>query len=148
MGLFDKLLGGQGSANTTLNKQEAFAGILMATVAADGHISEDEVRSFNAIANRVQLFKAQSGDEFSAMIDKLMGLLQKHGQSFLIEKSAEALPSDLRETVFATATDLVLADGSVEEEEKKLLERLQVSLKVSDELAVKIIEVLQIKNRG
>jgi hypothetical protein len=37
MGLFSKMLGGE-QTPTQLNKEEAFTGVLLAAVAADGHI--------------------------------------------------------------------------------------------------------------
>lgn len=148
MGLFDKLLGGQTSSNVVLDKREALAGILLVTVASDGHISDEEAGAFNATVNRMALYKTQSGSEFSSMLDKLLGLLKKHGHSFLLEKAAKGLPSELRDTAFALATDLVFADGHVEAEEKELLENIQQCLEIPDDVALKIIEVLQIKNRG
>src|SRR5437588_605738 len=70
MGLFNKILGGQSSEATPLSPQEAFAGVLLVTIAADGHISDEEANSFNAIVSRMNLFKSQSGERFSAMVDK------------------------------------------------------------------------------
>jgi tellurite resistance protein len=148
MGLFDKALGGQSNASTPLNKQEAFTAVLLVTIAADGHISNEEVEGLVAISNRTQLLKDQTVDEFNRMIRKLQALLQKQGIEFLLSKAYEALPVKLRETVFANAADLVFADGSVEDEEKQLLEDIKAALSVPDDLALKIVEVLQIKNRG
>ena len=106
------------------------------------------MESFIAISNRMQLFKSQTADQFNSMIRKLQALLQKHGASFLLARATEVLPADLKETAFALAADLVFADGSVESSEKKLLEQIQSAMNVSDELAMKIVEVLAIKNRG
>lgn len=72
-------------------------------------------------SNRMELFRGQSADHFNSMIRKLQGLLQKHGPSFVLAKASETLPSDLKETAFALAADLVFADGSVESAEKQLL---------------------------
>lgn len=148
MGILDKILGGQGSDTTTLDKQEAFAAILLMTVSIDGDISDEEVESVIAISNRMQLLRNQTAGEFNSMIRKLRGLLQKHGASWLLAKAAERLPVELRQTAFAISADLVFADGTVEPGEKKLLESIQVAMGIPDDLALKIVEVLQIKNRG
>jgi DNA-directed RNA polymerase subunit F len=58
------------------------------------------------------------------------------------------LPKDLQETVFAVTTDLVLADGDLAEEEEELLNELYTALKISEEMAGKIIDVISIKNKG
>jgi hypothetical protein len=46
------------------------------------------------------------------------------------------------------AADLIMADGEVAAQEKTFLERIQKSLGVDDALAVKIVEVIAIRNRG
>ncbi len=146
MGLFDKITGG--GSEQPFTRQEAFAGIMLAVVAADGHISDEEVQDFNARTNRMKLFAEQSGNHFSQMIDKLFRILKKEGPSSLMQRSARSLPPDLRPTAFAVSTDLVFADGTVDEDEQALIGGLQNLLGIPDELAEKIVEVIHIKNRG
>lgn len=148
MGLFDKIFGFDSSENATLSKEEAFASIMLAVVAADGHISQEEAVGFNAVANRMKLFQGMDREQFGEMIDRIVGFLKKRGVDFLLEKAGKSLSDDLRPTAFAVAADLAFADGSVEEEEKEIMEKIQGILKIPDELAIKIIEVLAIKNRG
>lgn len=148
MGLFDKVMGGRGSENAAFSKQEAFAAIMLATVAADGHISDEESDGFYAVINRMKLFKVQSVAEHKVMMDKLLGLLKRNDAIFLLSKGAEFLPVELRETAFVVAGDFVFADGSVEAEEMAVIEKLQATLGIADQQALKILEVLEIKNRG
>jgi hypothetical protein len=54
----------------------------------------------------------------------------------------------LREAAFAVATDLVLAEGIVAEEERTFLNDLYQALGVSNEIAIQVIQVILIKNRG
>jgi tellurite resistance protein len=148
MGLFDKVFGGTSSKEVTLSPREAFAGVLIMTIAGDGYISDEEKEGFIAVSNRMQLFKSQPVSEFNTMMDKLFGLLHKHGPAFLLEKSVASIPDELRPTAFAVAADLVFADGNIEDEEKQFIEKLGSELRISQDLALKIIEVLAIKNRG
>lgn len=46
------------------------------------------------------------------------------------------------------AADMVLADGTVEPEERKFLEEFQRTLGIDDATALKVVEVMVIKNRG
>lgn len=126
MGLLDNVLGGQSSQATSLDPREAFI----------------------AVSNRMELFKDQSPNQFNNVMDKLFGLLRKHGPEPVLEKSVAGLPDELRDTPFAVAADLVFADGSIEDEERLILESLQASLGVEEETAIKIIEILKIKNAG
>jgi hypothetical protein len=54
----------------------------------------------------------------------------------------------LRATTFALATDLALADGRIGDKEKAFIDELQTVLQIDEATAVKIVEVLLIKNRG
>lgn len=148
MGLFDKILGTGGSETFTLNEREAFAAILLLVMTADGYVTDEEAMGFHALVNRMKLFKDQSGNDFRAMMDRLMGLLKRRGSEKLFEKALAALPPNYYDTVFAVATDLILSDGIVEAEEKEILINLKNAFKITDDLAIKIVEVMRIKNRG
>ena len=147
MGLFDKIIGGA-AGDKPLTLEEAFAAVLLVAMAADGHVSDEERREFGTIVNRVRLYRAVTGDQFAAMMDKLEGLLRREGVEPLLNRAAQGLPEELRETAFALAADLMLADGSVEAEERGLLEAMQARFGLSDATALKIVEVLLVKNRG
>lgn len=55
-------------------------------------------------------------------------------------------PPDARQVVFSLAVDFVLADGTVEDEEKELIGYLQSKLRVTDDQASTIVNVLALKN--
>jgi len=148
MGLFDKLLGDQGSDTISLNPREAFAAILLAAAAADGNISEEEAESVISMSNRLQLFKNQSATDYNAMMGKLIGIHRTRGAALLVQTACSALPIDLRESVFAVTVDLLFADGTVAPEERKLLEGLQQVLEIPESQATKIVEVMITKNRA
>jgi len=145
MGIFNKLLGGTDSA---FSPEEAVLAVLFLVVAADGEISEEEKDLFIATSNRMKLLQKQPPAEFNATIEKIRRSLDKHGFDSVLAKAATAVPVELRDTVFALSADLIFADGSVGEDETMFLEAVQSALQISDELAIKIVEVLQIKNKG
>jgi tellurite resistance protein len=60
----------------------------------------------------------------------------------------ESLPKELRETAFAVATDLALADGELGGKEKEILTKIQQIMEIPEDKAVTIIEVILIKNKG
>ena len=82
------------------------------------------------------------------MMDKLISVLKREGLESLLNKSAQALPAELRETAFAGACDLVLADGIVDPAEKEFLNNLMQRLQIVPDKALTIVEVMIIKNRG
>ncbi len=148
MGLFDSLFGGGEGGAKSITKQEAFTGILLAAAAADGHIAEEEAQGLWTAIERMKLFSNFTPDKFNRMMDVLLTILKKGGADLLVEKCVPALPDELRETAFANACDLVLADGVVEEEERALVEKLQKRLEIPGDQAMDIVKVMVIKNRG
>jgi hypothetical protein len=147
MGLFDSLLGGQ-TAQQGFTKQEAFLAIMLISVAADGNVSNDEIAEIAVRSKRMQSLKQMSNDQLGSTIRKLVDQAKSQGIPAILKKTVEALPAELRPTAFAVAADLMLGDGSVQGNEMKALELLQQSLEVPNDLALKIVEVFQIKSRG
>lgn len=148
MGLFDKVLGMKEAEKVTLNKEEAFAAITLAAVAADGYISEEEGRGIITGLARMKLFENYNPNKMGSMFNKLIGIIKNQGIESLVTLSKESLPPELRETAFAVATDLALADGVMDKSEKDILTKIQQTLGVSEEAAIKIIEVMLVKNKG
>lgn len=148
MGLFDKVFGSKESRPTEIPPEESIAGVMLATIGADGHISESEVDGFMAAVNRLKVYRQMSGSEFKRIVDKLMGLLNRSGPQKLMELSAGTVPPDLKATTFAICLDLVLVDGHLDDEEEALIDRLQAALGIPDALATKILEVLALKNKA
>jgi tellurite resistance protein len=146
VGLFDSLFGGGG--DKTVTKQEAYAGILLAAAAADGHIADEEAQGLWTALGRMKLFANFTPDKFNKMMDTLLKILKKGGPDLLVEKCVPHLQEELRVTAFANACDIVLADGVVEDDEKKLLEKLQNRLEVPGDEAMDIVRVMVVKNRG
>jgi len=149
VGLFDNVFGGSESGNKALTKHEAFAGILLAASAVDGHIASEEISNLINAISRMKLFSNFNDDKYNRMFDRLLKILKKSdGVDLLIQKCIPELPDELRETVFANACDIVLADGVVEPEEKELIEKLQNELEIPGDEAMDIVRVMVIKNRG
>ncbi|WP_321420314.1 tellurite resistance TerB family protein [uncultured Methanomethylovorans sp.] len=148
MGLFDKVRGIKEAEQTKLNKEEAFAAVSLAAVAADGEITEDEARGLFTSLLRMKLYEQFNDKQMSAMFKKLVGIIKNQGVEALVTSSKEVLPVELRETAFAVATDLTLADGVLAKGEKDILTKIQESLGIPEDKAANIIEVMLIKNRG
>ncbi|MGB3402954.1 MAG: tellurite resistance TerB family protein [Microcoleaceae cyanobacterium] len=136
------------TANIQLSAAEAFAAIALTAVAADGYITGSETQIINTTLSRMQLFSEYSDEQKRSMIDRLFCQIQEQGYDQLMNAAITQLPDNLKETVFAIATDITLADGELSEEEENLLNALYSSLEISEEIATKIIDVMLIKNRG
>ncbi len=149
MGLFDAFRqSGVQKKQVTLGPAEGFAALMLLVVASDGYAADDEVRLLNITFSRMKLFRSYSDDVMRRMIDNLCNILRRDGSEVLFDAAIATLPHDLYETAFAIATDLVLADGQVTEEEEELLGSLCRALNLSDSLVSQVVQVMLIKNRG
>jgi uncharacterized tellurite resistance protein B-like protein len=146
MGLFDNLFGSKSAKELT--KAEAFAGVLLSAVASDGHISDEEIRGLSTILTRMRLYDNWTPDKFNSMLNRLLGMLKREGPDAVLSRCAPILPEKIRETAFANACDLLLADGGIEDAEKDFLDLLQKKLEISGDQAITIVEVMVVKNRG
>jgi uncharacterized tellurite resistance protein B-like protein len=145
MGLFDKILPKEAEK---LTKEEAFAAVGLAAIAADGTITEEEGRGFIVGLYRMKMFKSYNQNQMNALLNKLINIVQRQGFDALMKLSNESLPAELKETAFAGAIDLVFADGDVDATEQQLMTKIQQMMGIPEAQAIKIIEVMMIKNKG
>lgn len=147
MGLFDKVMGKDGG-KISLNKQEAFAAIAVATVGADGDVSEEEVQRIVVNFAALNAFRRSNIRDIGDNLNQVAKLIKRHGAPAVVEAAKSTLPKESLNTAFFLAADLALADGVVEPKEEKFLEELQKTLGVDQALAEKIVEVVVIKNKA
>jgi len=148
MSLFDGILDDGTSGSPDFGPQEGFAGVLLCASACDGHIGDEEGQSINLILGRRKLYERLTQQQFGSMMDRLLGELKRRGPEKLLEKSYPTVPPELRETVFANAVDIVLADGTVEPEEREFIDDLRDKLEVDKKRAKTIVQVMVYKNQG
>lgn len=147
MGLFDKIFSSTPSqvSYSPSNQQEATIAIMYACMAVDGNVSEAEIDKLVQLAAFKKQFKNHS------LVDYYKGVFKVHkslGSKKIIESSVPKIKDDFKPTLFAMIMELVLADGILDEKEKEISEFLAVVLKLDENLASKIVEVILIKNEG
>jgi hypothetical protein len=64
-----------------------------------------------------------------------------------IDRAVESLPEELKETAFAWAADVIMADGVLPDESREFIWELAAKLSVGSEIAAEIIKVMAIRNR-
>jgi uncharacterized tellurite resistance protein B-like protein len=144
MGLFDKL---RGSSTVTFNTQQALMTIVVAAVKADGHVSDDEIRRIRSLCLLNPLFSTNSAEQDNAILRFADNTTHQLGEQ-AVALAAAALPPALRETAFAYACDMVLADGIVTTDEEHTIVDLAEKLGVSEALAHAIVTTTLVRNRG
>lgn len=136
------------ASTNTFTKQEAFLALALAMSAVDGEIVEDEVKGIFSYLLQIRIFDGYNQNQLSAIFKKLVKILNHEGVSGLVAVAKSSLPESLRESAFACAVDIALADGKVKDSERALLDELRGVLEISENIANMIMQVMEIKNRN
>ncbi|GAB4528759.1 MAG: hypothetical protein Tsb0014_10270 [Pleurocapsa sp.] len=131
-----------------LSPVESFTGIMLATMAVDGHISSEEKQNLVVTLNRMKLFKDYDREHIANTIKELINVIKNQGADALLMAGVSGLPEYLYETAFVISTDLILSDGKVANEELSILSKLSEALSIPQDKVDTIIEIMMIKNKG
>ena len=148
MGLFNNGTMVRPASPLKLTVAEAFTAVLTTAMAADGYATDEELRTMRDDLFSMQLFMSLDEEARLHMLDRVLKLLQSPGPEALLATAQSVLPSDLRETAFAMAADMVTSDGTLAEEEQTYLDQLKNTLQITDDLADLLTTAMTIKNRG
>lgn len=144
MGLFDSF---RSQVTPSFNIQQAIMTIVVAAVMADGEVADEEVMRLRSMCSLSPIFSGNSGDQDSAVIRFASNVYSQMGEQAIAE-AAKVLNSELRETAFAFACDMVLADGLVGQKEERFLTALMNNLGVSDESGRSLVWATLVRNRS
>lgn len=138
-----------GGAKTkpAFNPQKGVMTIVVAAIKADGDISDDEVTRLRSMCARSPIFSSNSSAEDDAVISFADNVTTQLKQE-AIDEAAAALTPELRETAFAFATEIVLADGIVGDAEDKFISMLAQKLGISDSIGQAVVTTTIIRMRG
>ncbi|MFV8335612.1 tellurite resistance TerB family protein [Flavobacterium sp. RSP29] len=131
--------------NPVTSEFEAWVGILYSCISADNQITDSETASLSRVLHSKQKF---IGIDIAPLYEKSFNLRIELGQLKYISACCELINEEDKETVFALALEVLLADGTLEKEEKNVIEILSNRLKLEAEMTSKIIEVIFLKNKG
>jgi hypothetical protein len=147
MNLLDTILGIDNQSPEVLTSAEAFAAIVLGAITPDGLLSEQQTCNISYVLSRIKLFNSYSEDAMNKLLEKVLNILRHDGFNALFNLAKASLSSELRETAFAVAADLVLAEAIATEEEKNFLNDLSHALDIPHDSTVQILHVLMIKNQ-
>lgn len=146
MGLFSNLFGGGQQKSASFNKQEAFVGFLLAVIAADGVITQEEILDFYSATNKAQVMQGVGQNDFKRIIDKVMGVLKKQGMGEMLNLAALGTTPDMKNGIFAYCCDLVFSDSNVDPSEAKMMDHIKGLLQVDDAFAEKAGRIARAKS--
>ena len=108
--------------------------------AADRNMTDAELRTIGEIVQYLPIFNDFDDDRLPQVAGDCAALLDdEDGLERTLEVIRESLPNRLRETAYAVACDVAAADGTVGQEEIRLLEIIRYGLDI-DRLTAAAIE--------
>lgn len=125
---------------STITHQSALIYVMVTMSAADSVMRDQEFRTIGGIVESLPVFEGVNRDALVAAAEDCVSLLEpEDGLDAVLGLVKEALSPDLSETAYALACEVAAADGTLEQEELRLLELIRHELNV-DRLHAAAIE--------
>ena len=133
MGFFDKF-----SSDVTLTPAISVAASMIYMMASDGELAEEEMNYL--------FITLRSFGEPQELIDSASKYAKKNDLDTFLNDANQLLSEDQKRTLLANLIDLLLADGSAEEEEQELFFRFVEAFGLTEEDVQPFIDIISIKN--
>lgn len=132
----------------TLNADEAFIGLVICAMEANGHAAPSEAARAEHIVWSMARFRRRSGAVVGALIARMKEVVGQGDPDRVLEAVCRGIPAHLRDAAFAIAADVTLVDGRLERTERQFLDAAARSLRLSLPVSESILDVIRLKNRA
>ncbi len=124
---------------STISHHSALIYTMVLMSAADRNMSDNEIATMGEIVRSLPVFRDYDFDQLANAAETCADLLDAdEGLETVLALIEQALPDRLCETAYAIACEVAAADGSVSQEELRLLEIIRYRLDVGRLIAAAI----------
>ena len=121
----------------TLSHHTALVYVMVVVSAADGAMSDKELKAIGDLTRTLPVFKDFDRDRLLVLAQDCSAILQEEdGLAAVLGLVKEALPAPLRETAYWLALEIALSDTTVRLEEVRMIEALRRALEIDRLVAV------------
>lgn len=148
MGLFDKFLKKPENNDFTYvpsSEHEAWVGILYACMTADGEADGAETLAIGTMLAFKQKFL---GVDVVPLLNNVGHAINKLGGLGVVAACSKKIDPNDKDTIFTMGVEVVLADGTLNQDEVTVIEAVANELGMTADKVAKIIEVMLIRNKG
>lgn len=148
MGLFSNLRKATGQTSVQDETARAVLAMPILVAAADGQITLPETEQIGNMCMFSPVFHAVGPQRTQALGAEIVEELKAKGATEVFKRSAAVLSPKLRETAMCFAIRTALADGVLDEDEKKMLITMGESLGIAEETFFRIFDVMVMMQRA
>ena len=124
----------------TISHHTALVYVMVVVSAADGAMSDKELKAISDLTRTLPAFKGFDRDRLLVLAQDCSAILQEEdGLAAVLGLVKEALPEPLRETAYWLALEVALSDTAVRLEEVRMIETLRRALGI-DRLVAAALE--------
>ena len=124
----------------SLSPQDCLVALMLAVSASDEQLPTTELLTIQRIVNHLPVFAGYDHDRITRVSQVVFDLYaEEEGLDALFDLIVQNLPAPLFETAYAMACDVAAADGTLSEQELRLLEEMRWQLDI-DRLGAAAIE--------
>ncbi len=128
------------SETSVITHHTALIYVMVLISASDGEMTDAELSEIGNIVTHLPIFEDFDVERLASVAESCTDLLQDEaGLDTTLSLVNEGLPEKLRETAYALACDVAVADGEIKQEELRLLEIIRHRIYV-DRLTAAAIE--------
>lgn len=146
MGLFSALRKSAPAANTNLSRSVLMPSVM--TMISDGSVDDNELAQLANLCSFSPIFAGQSGEATLATIKDLIKELTSGDIQALIDQTKAELTMPMRETAVLFAMRIAMADGHLDEGEKKSLLILGQQFEIPENKFMVMFDVVSILQRA
>ena len=116
----------------TISHHAALVYVMVVVSAADGAMSDKELKAIGDLTRTLPVFKGFDRDRLLVLAQDCSAILQEEdGLAAVLGLVKDALPGPLRETAYWLALEVALSDTEVKLEEGRIIETLRRALGIS-----------------
>lgn len=105
----------------------------MLAMIADSVVEDSELQELGNLCALNPTFKGINDSALEELLNECHERSNQIGREALLKEAAEALSPTLRKTALCFAIRLVMADGRVDDLERKMLRQIAVQLEIADQ---------------
>lgn len=125
---------------STISHHSALVYVMVIVAAADGTMSDKELRTIGELAHRLPVFRDfDQGRLLTTAQECAMLLQEKDGFDAVLGLVKDALPEQLRETAYWLSLEVALTDARIALEEVRVIDTIRRSLGI-DKLVAAALE--------